>query len=535
MAKRTLHLVLAGLLGLACQAVRAGDVYVAPDGRADGDGSRQQPWDLQTALDQPASVGPGDTIWMTGGTYRGNFTSLLTGSAGAPVRLRAVPGEHVRIDTNGGPAPDGERHFRIRGEHAVYQGFEVTCSDPASRVTQTPGSWPADIDRGSISCRGSHNRFVHLVVHDLHAGFGFWSDGTGGEIYGCVIYNNGWSGPDRNHGHGIYTQNRQGTKRLADNIVFNQSAYGIHGYGSDQAYLRGFDVEGNTCFHNGRLFDAADESQPDIFFGGGTECGDIRLADNAVHSSRGDGKVAMGFLWGPANDDAVITGNTLSGAELRIVQPWSDLTVTGNTTVTDGRFARLIEGGAGNHTWDENTYHATGSEDEPFEIDYAGKTQSEWQSETGYDNGSDFHEGEPTGPQVILRSSEYEHGRAHLTVFNWDGAPAVEVDLSAVVDERHHFAIHHVFDLFGEAVLEGTYAGGTVALPMQALAPPEVVGYDVTNPAIPGPEFGVFVVTSTPEPTGLTTGLLGAGLLLRKRRSRVRTGCVRQVHGSCRQ
>lgn len=70
------------------------------DGSSEGDGSINNPWDLQTALNHPASVLPGDTIWLRGGTYNGRFTSMLTGSVGAPILVRAYPGENVKLDGN---------------------------------------------------------------------------------------------------------------------------------------------------------------------------------------------------------------------------------------------------------------------------------------------------------------------------------------------------------------------------------------------------------------------------------------------------
>src|SRR5437016_11122256 len=70
------------LLSATLFAVGAGatDFYVSPNGSANGNGSINSPWDLQTALLQPAAVRPGDVIWMRGGTYAGNYYSGLNGS-----------------------------------------------------------------------------------------------------------------------------------------------------------------------------------------------------------------------------------------------------------------------------------------------------------------------------------------------------------------------------------------------------------------------------------------------------------------------
>jgi hypothetical protein len=47
----------------------------------------------------------------------------------------------------------------------------------------------------------------------------WWSGDIDSELYGCLVYDNGWTASDRNHGHAIYTQNKEGTKVIADNIL----------------------------------------------------------------------------------------------------------------------------------------------------------------------------------------------------------------------------------------------------------------------------------------------------------------------------
>src|SRR5262245_41221290 len=83
------------------------EFFVSETGRASGDGSIGRPWDLQTALSQPASrIRPGSTVWLRGGTYVGRFKSMLAGSSEAPIVVRAYRDEAVRIDGNApGPLP----------------------------------------------------------------------------------------------------------------------------------------------------------------------------------------------------------------------------------------------------------------------------------------------------------------------------------------------------------------------------------------------------------------------------------------------
>ena len=146
-----------------------------------------------------------------------------------------------------------------------------------TRRSSEEGSWPADLRRGyGVVTRAPGIRFINLVVHDNANGVGVWAESVGSDVYGNIIYNNGWQAPDRAHGHGIYTQNEHGVRRLADNIVFNQFSHGIHAYGSEMAHLDNITLEGNIVFNNGAL--AADsEYVRNLLLGGGRTALNPRL------------------------------------------------------------------------------------------------------------------------------------------------------------------------------------------------------------------------------------------------------------------
>jgi len=78
----------------------AADFYVSPSGSSSGAGSQTSPWDLQTALNQPAAVKPGDTIWLRvpAGTASGLETRLATldpAERDAIVRVTTKVGESI--------------------------------------------------------------------------------------------------------------------------------------------------------------------------------------------------------------------------------------------------------------------------------------------------------------------------------------------------------------------------------------------------------------------------------------------------------
>ena len=488
----------AAVLAAACTA-GAAEWHVSPAGKADGDGSQGRPWLLATALAHPAAVKPGDTIWLHGGTYAGHFESRLKGAEGRPITVRAVPGERATIDCR---VPAGRRgEFDIAEPHVVFWGLEITCSDP-KRATKVKGSWPADIRRGGFFCRASHVKFVNCIVHDCSCGFGFWGkpdSGFNGEIYGCLIYNNGWVGPDRGHGHAIYAQNARDTKRLVDNIMFNQFSYGVHAYGSGRAFLSGFHLEGNVSFNNGSAT-APDRRTPAVLVGGGCAAERITLIDNFTYGGeQGGGTVQLGYLWGlKHNKDVVVRGNYIVG-EARLLH-WDKLTFEGNTVVAPSGLVQVQlpdGGGTKDYACRGNTYFRTGTKWSAFAFGPkdkpAGRRFAEWRKE-GLDADSTYTEGRPTGVKVFVRPNRYEPGRAHVIVYNWDGKAAVAVDLKAVLKEGGKYRIVNAQDFYGEAVAAGTYDGKPVALPMKPTPAARPIGMPEAKLPVTQPEFGVFVV-----------------------------------------
>ena len=107
-------LISASTAALLVTSSMASQFYVSLAGSAANSGSISSPWDLQTALNHPAAVKPGDTISLRAGVYRhlpqgvstGNegyiFFSKLTGTAAKPIIWGQYGGD------GGRPILDGE-------------------------------------------------------------------------------------------------------------------------------------------------------------------------------------------------------------------------------------------------------------------------------------------------------------------------------------------------------------------------------------------------------------------------------------------
>jgi hypothetical protein len=220
--------------------------YVSPSGSAGGDGSLQNPWDLATALSHPSAVKPGDTIWLRGGLYSGKFVSSLTGTIEQPIYVRQNPGERATIDSGS----SGGAALMINGSDTWFWGFEIMSSNP-NRNNPSPGSVILDRAAGVVTL-GPRTKLINLVVHDTAEGVDWWTPSVDSELYGSLIYYNGWTAPDRPHGHGVYSQNLDGVKNMEDNIVHSQFGMGAHIYGSSNAYVKHYRMRGKVPARTGR-------------------------------------------------------------------------------------------------------------------------------------------------------------------------------------------------------------------------------------------------------------------------------------------
>ena len=180
------------------------------------------------------------------------------------------------------------------------------------------------------ACSRQGVKLINLVIHDTGQGVGNWSAAPDGEVYGCIIFYNGWDAPDRGHGHGIYAQNQTGKKYLTDNIIFRQFSYGIHGY-TEGGFIDNFEVQGNIVFNNGEV-SAQSSFATDILVGGLKVAQTPLLRDNATYFPAGEGANNLGYSAGCSNP--TITNNYfVAGTALSLQLHAARSRVTGNTFV----------------------------------------------------------------------------------------------------------------------------------------------------------------------------------------------------------
>jgi hypothetical protein len=371
----------------------------------------------------------------------------------------------------------------------VFWGFEVTNSDP-NRLTSSTGSSER---QNAVVSYASHTKYVNMVVHD--GGVAFYTDPSvqDVEIYGCIIYNNGWQGPDRGHGHALYLKSYTGPVVARDNIMFTQYGYGVHGYtNAGSGGLNNIRIEGNVAFNNGTV--ASNSTSPNVLMGGYEPVQGARVVDNMTYFSSGAGgtNVRLGYS-GIESVDALVENNYFAGGTRVLdVLSWQSLTVRGNYLLGASQMVGLSDASLAGYQWSGNTYYR----DPNATAWYGGSSGyslSGWRAATGL-GGSDLTAGTPTQPKIFIRPNQFESGRATVVVFNWSGQGAVLADISGLLQVGERYEVRNVQDFFGSPILSQSYGGGAISLPMGGVNPPKPIGGSITPPKT-GPYFDVFVVS----------------------------------------
>ncbi|MBA4148118.1 MAG: right-handed parallel beta-helix repeat-containing protein [Verrucomicrobia bacterium] len=424
----------------------------------------EAPWDLQTALFHPAGLAPGDVVWLRGGIYYKNnqltrFTSTLAGAPGQPITVRQFPGERAIIDGN---------LFQQSGGWVQYWGFEIMNSHP-NRVTTEAGSFPTAFYIGSggqtndwvvsgFDLRAPNVKLINLVVHDsIGGGISANVAATDPEVYGTLSYYNGWQGCDRGHGHGLYIQSKDPSRAtISENLFFANYGLGVQAT-ANQDGVDNISFEGNAIFSNGIL---ARKHQGNLLIGSV-----VGLARNPVLISN-----FIFDAFGSSSDSNI----GYSGGSTSAV-------VVGNYFQTSVYFSQHSEG----MILISNTF-------------LSGTT---FLDRTNHPNNI-FMEKLPLNMVVKVRTNKYEPGRATIIVYNWENQESIGVDLGSFLPLGTPFAVRNAQNFRGPPLLNGTFEGELIYLPLRNLPVAKPIG--INAPASTSPAFNIFIIQpaeQSPDPT----------------------------------
>jgi hypothetical protein len=282
----------------------AADWHVATNGAPDGSGTDAAPWDISSALEGRQKIEPNDTLWIHEGRYKAEpkvggmgYVVRLAGRDGAPVQVRAWKGQRATID--------GGLNVQPPTTHLWIRDLEILVSEPRPSAPTAPDPTYANVNRpwGGLNVySGRACKFINLAIHDNTQGVSWWAGSEDSEMHGCLIYDNGWAGTDRGHGHAIYTQNNEGVKTISDCIFTGGYGYTLHAYGSSRADVNNYRVEGNIAY-----------DAHTFLIGGGKPSHGIRVLTNFFYGV----PVQLGYN-APTNEDCEVRGNLVVDSTLII-------------------------------------------------------------------------------------------------------------------------------------------------------------------------------------------------------------------------
>ena len=459
--------------------------YVTETGSSGGDGTDTKPWDINTALNGASgAIHPGDTVWVRGGTYLGPFSSNMSGTAAAPIIVRAYPGERAIID--GKNTPSGQEILTVDGTYTNYWGLEITNS-----LTQR-----TDTRHSGVYLRNAqHVKLINLIIHDTGMGVFGEPGAEFCEVYGSIIYNGGWQTTTRSNGHALYMKgDPTGAKLLKDNVMFDMFGLGVHVYAdAGTGPLYNITVEGNAVFNSGLL---SDYTNSNILAGGEDVANNITIQDNYTYFPPGLGAYnsRMGYL-STANGSLTYKNNYLvGGGPVLETRFWNSVVFQGNTLSGSGTLVDFRDSSGSGYTWANNTYFRDSTQT-AWHFGGSAYTLTNWRTATGGLGTGDKGLAQPTTTLVVVRPNLYEAGRANIIVYNWGNLTSVPVTVTGVLSTGNQYEVRNVQDWFGTPVATGTYNGsGTITIPLGGVNPTPPLGGSPNPPVKTGPFFDVFVV-----------------------------------------
>ncbi|GGW71511.1 hypothetical protein DFQ11_10783 [Winogradskyella epiphytica] len=416
-------------------------------GSPNGDGSINNPWDLQTALQQSSKrVNGGDIIWIHEGIYNGRFKSVLKSTNSDFITVSAY--KQDRVVLNGNVGSKGGAVLDVNSTNVIFRNFEVTFLGEYSRLYSDENYYTAS----GINHRAGECKFQNLIIYNIPGlGFGSWKLTGGSVIEDCIIYNNGTMEEPRGSGEGMYVQNKSDDLRIIrNNIIFNNYYKGIEVWsasaGHDYEFVKNVELSDNILFNNGmpsgtlrdNVIIATNDTK------GINKARDIQVKNNVFYHNIdfSDSKnygygtaLAIGFKARALVENITITDNILLGRNNPLnLMHFKSLTFKNNKVY--GSYVNFDKSSlpalnSGLLDFDNNEYYTR--KNSGFRIvKYKDYNLQDWQQTFGVDKNSSMKRFKDFEINPVLKVTPLHTNSSHFNVALIDkNGNDVEVDFSA--------------------------------------------------------------------------------------------------------
>lgn len=384
-----------------------------------------------------------------------NGTTPTIHSAGTTVKIRADFVEHS-------------------GGHVMFRDFEITGTATSNRVVNASHYVGCGLN---LLASGRGNKAVNLIIHNVgHPAIGFWSQGDGGEINGCVLWGNGiydnngsWT-----RGSGVYSQNEDGLAKIKNIISFRNFTYGAKVYG-ETGPVKDFQFINNIAFDNADWSGFQLEASS-----GSSSTSNIWLEGNSVL-----GAVSLQYA-STGNSHQYVMNNTIVGTGLKTAEQINSV-YTNNTifnmknvvvselaTAENGYRSAVLASNQLNIVWDYNTWY-TGDGSSKWawnfktaDISSGWLSFSNWQAVSGFDTHSAVATNWPKNYLLVRPTlTDYDTNVAHIVVINTDtNATNATLSLAQLgYVQGDQYILRDAQDYFNP-IINGTFSNVVINLPL---------------------------------------------------------------------
>lgn len=535
-----------------------------------GAGTFVNPWNLYIALTNYSSVISGDTIWLQDGNYSGpgyycslsgvTIRAMTHGGATLQDGHRGTLLVDVNSVTNGNVLISGSEfwietqeiiidseHFQLQGKSGtnwfVVRAWHSTTAAShssnstvrlATRILYHAGTNVLFRDlfftsvestnrnignpdytnyvSGGIDVHGEGNRLANCMFYNCgHPAIGWWDQGQGAEVNGCIVYGTGYYNEPTAAiaGSGLYGQNASGRNVLKNNIAFRNFTIGMKFFGETGPVKDCYIIE-NIFFDNAsNPTEVSSGSTPtsNTWIQANWMTGNPRLA-YVSHTNTSQYCFSNIFVNGWFSTlehiNSVYTNNTVfmpKGVGLGASKVSYDS--------VDWNSNQLAI------TWDYNDYHL-GDGSSPYNWGYDTKdiialnalgggvlkftndSGKAWQDWSGWDLHSTYSATWPTDYLLVeARQLDYDTNIQHVVVICTTGATNATLT-PAGISAGETIVLRDVQDYFNP-VFTRTFAGGSINLPLNLTNVSTINGTltHFTNVHY-STMFNAFVLTKTP-------------------------------------
>lgn len=392
-------------------------------------------------------ISPGETVWLRGGTYNGDYEINIDGTSESPITFEPYEDEQVII--NG--------YLRINGDYVTINGkYQFTVTNLNITTRYYPYNAYPDWMEGGIGVFGTGDKVINCIVHDVTAdAVGLWGTGNTQTLYGCVIYNYGMLNTNRGHGHGVYSNGVNSLMTIKHNAIGNgfELACKIYCEGTN---IDDYTVIENTLFNAGIHGAGPNHKYWNLFIGSFNSdivADNETVQGNLTYHTIVDVTNFIGYNGGITNSS--ITGNKFVGPVSMRVTNEDALTMTGNI------FAGAIQ--------------------EFTALEYPDNTYVTFEN---------------IGNTVHVMPNEYITTAGFVTIYNQAEANTVTVDLTSITGLGAGDTVHirNVQDFSTDIQTLTLSESKTVDINMQASIRTIAAPTEWTASATTFPRFGCFLV-----------------------------------------